>query len=153
MNPEVEIIPHDPASSAAQKMLDALWDEIETRYRFSAPNGITPELFNDPLSGFWVAEAGNEPAGSIGLIPLSTDTAELEGMYVAPDHRGTGVAQKLVETFEAHARANGFKSICLRAGEPQPEALRFYEKMGFRRIANYGQWVGDPDAWCLGKEI
>ena len=87
------------------------------------------------------------------MIPLSEDLAELEAMYVAPAHRGSGVGQRLMETFERYADESGFRSICLRAGKPQPEALRFYEKMGFRRIENYGQWVGDPSAWRYGKYL
>ena len=153
MSNDVEIDQQDPKSPGAQEMLDALWDEIQRRYEFTAPIALKPELFSDARGGFWIARANDEPVGSIGLIPLAEDTAELEAMYVAPGYRGTGVAKRLLQTLDDHARQHGFTSICLRAGEPQPEALHFYDKVGFKRIANYGRWVGDPAAWCFGKEL
>jgi GNAT superfamily N-acetyltransferase len=41
------------------------------------------------------------------------------------------VALMLLAALEAHARNNGIEVLRLRAGEPQPEALRFYTTAGF----------------------
>ena len=134
-------------------MLDALWDEIQRRYGFTAPNGIHPEDFSGSRAGFWVALAGESPVGSIAIKPLSEDAAELDAMYVVPEFRGRGVAQRLMHTLEDHARQHGFAFVRLRAGGPQPEAVRFYEKMGFHRIPCFGRWVADDTAWCFEKAV
>lgn len=151
MTSEVVIIPQAPDSAPAQAMLEALWAEIQRRYEFSAPNGIHPEAFSGPRAGFWVAMAGDMPVGSIAIKPLGEDSCELDAMYVAPEFRGAGVAQRLLDTLEAHARRHGFTGIRLRAGGPQPEAVRFYEKMGFYRIPCFGHWIEDRTAWCFEK--
>ncbi len=151
MKSEVIITAQDPTTPPARAMLDALWDEIQRRYGFNASNGIHPEQFQEPRAGFWVAWAGDMPVGSLGLMPLSLETAELDGMYVAPAYRGVGVAQRLLLTLENHSRLHGFRILRLRAGAPQPEAVRFYEKMGFSRIPPFGRWVDDPTAWCFEK--
>jgi len=150
---EVVIASQDPNEAPARAMLDALWDEIQRRYGFTAPNGIHPSDFIGPRGGFWVAFAGDSPIGSIGLRPLSEEAAEVDAMYVAPLFRGAGVAQRLMRIFEEYARDHGFAVVRLRAGEPQPEAVRFYEKTGFRRIPSFGKWVGDDTAWCFEKEL
>ena len=134
-------------------MLDALWDEIQRRYEFTSPNGIPPKDFTGPRAGFWVALDGDIPVGSIAIKPLSEDASELDAMYVTPEFRGTGVAQKLMRTVEEYARQQGFTLIRLRTGAPQPESVRFYQKMGFRRIPSFGRWVKDDTAWCFEKEL
>jgi putative acetyltransferase len=149
----VVVVAQPPDSAPAHAMLAALWDEIQQRYEFTAPNVMTPQSFSDPRGGFWVAFAGDRPVGSIGLMPFSEDIAELDGMYVAPDFRGLGVAQQLMSTVEAHARQHGFAAIRLRTGGPQPEAVRFYQKVGFERIPPFGKWVEDETAWCFEKAV
>jgi len=153
MPSEVMIASHDPSSLHARAMLDALWGEIQRRYGFTAPNGIHPEDFTGPGAGFWVAVADEVPVGSLGLKPLSPGTGELDGMYVAPELRGTGLAQRLMDALEKHARAHGIGVLRLRAGSPQPEAVRFYAKVGFSRIPCFGKWVGDDTAWCFEKVL
>jgi Acetyltransferase (GNAT) family len=44
--------------------------------------------------------------------------AELDVIYVAPRHRGAGVARALLAALEAHARGAGVSVLRLRAGEP-----------------------------------
>lgn len=153
MTATVIIAPQDPYSILAQTMLRAHWNEIRQRYALTSSQGILPESFHVPRAGFWVALAGETPIGSVGLKPFSDHIAEVSAMYVSPDFRGAGIAQNLMQTLEQHARQHTFTSIRLRAGGPQPEAVRFYNKMGFRPIARYGQWSDDHSAWCFEKEL
>ena len=91
--------------------------------------------------------------GSIALMPLENGVAEMDVMYVAPSHRGSGVARDLLDALEDHARHAGIAEVRLRAGDPQPEAMRFYAKSGFTPIASFGRWVDDPTARCLARRI
>lgn len=68
------------------------------------------------------------------------DIAELNALYVVPV-RKQGVAQALLHEFETIARRNSFCVIRLRAGVEQPEALRFYQKMGFHLISCFGEYA------------
>lgn len=61
------------------------------------------------------------------------------------------MAQALLGSLEEHARDVGLEVVRLRAGDPQPEALRFYETAGFRPIEPFGRWVGDETARCFEK--
>lgn len=150
---DIKVTAIDPHSAAAGTMLDALWDEIQHRYGFVAPRGIDPGEFETAPARFWVAFADDTPIGSIAVKPLAGPVAELDAMYVAPGFRGTGVAQQLLRTLEQHARDHHLVAIRLRAGEPQPEALRFYQKAGFVPIPCFGGWVDDGTARCLEKTL
>ena len=61
--------------------------------------------------------------------------------------------QKLMAAAVKHAKENNFTLLKLRAGAPQPEALRFYEKEGFTRIPAFGKWVDDSTAVCMQKKL
>jgi len=134
-------------------MGEALWGEIQRRYGFSAPDPFDPAAFAGPVGAFWVATQGDRPVGSVALAPLDSRTAELDVMYVVPQARGAGVAQALLAALEEHARAHGVATIVLRAGEPQPEALRFYAASGFTPVAPFGRWVDDDTARCFTKRL
>lgn len=153
MELEIIIRKEVPTSPAAKLMVDALWNEIQVRYGFNAPNPIDLHTFSTARAGFWLAWQDNQPVGSIAITALQSNEAELDVMYVLPSCRGGGVAQQLLRTAEQHARVNGFTVLKLRAGAPQPEALRFYEKEGFRKIPAFGKWVFDETAICFAKEV
>ncbi len=56
-------------------------------------------------------------------------------MWVAPDHRGAGVADGLVDDVVAWARAEGASRLVLWALLPAARAQAFYERYGFTRGA------------------
>jgi putative acetyltransferase len=142
----------DPSSPEARAMSDALWEEVQLRYGFEAPNPFDPAEFTGPVGGFWLATTSDDrPVGSIALTPLDPPAAELDMVYVAPEYRRAGVAQLLLAALEAHARDAGVEVLRLRAGEPQPEALRFYTAAGFVPIPPFDKWVGDDTARCFEK--
>jgi GNAT superfamily N-acetyltransferase len=143
----------DPTSSDAVLLAGALWAEIQDRYGFRAPDPFDPADFTGPIGGFWIATVGGRSVGSVALAALERDVAELDVMYVAPDHRRAGVARALLVALEGHARSVGIKVLRLRAGEPQSEALGFYQSMGFTPMPAFGKWVDDATARCLEKML
>lgn len=153
MSADVTIVDCDPSSPDARAMAAALWDEIQTRYGFVADDPFDPAACTGPVGGFWLALHDGRPVGSIALAPLSDGVAEVDVMYVSAEVRGAGVAQALLTRLEEHARAVDVSELKLRAGEPQPEALRFYEKAGFTPIPAFGRWVGDSTARCFAKTL
>lgn len=118
-------------SAAAQRMIDALWNEIKQRYNFDSPCDMMPEDFMPPKGKFWIAFDSDEPVGSIALKHLNNNIGELDAMYVVPQKRGENIAQRLLGTLEEHAKHAALSELVLRAGTGQPEAMRFYEREGF----------------------
>lgn len=62
--------------------------------------------------------------GSIGLVPLW----HVEGVYVTPEWRGTGVLQTLVAAMHAEARALGLQTVYPAA--QQDALVHFIERIG-----------------------
>ena len=55
----------------------------------------------------------------------------LVAMWVLPDHRGTGVAQALVEAVVGWAREDGAERVLLSVVDTNEVGRRLYERMGF----------------------
>ena len=83
---------------------------------------------------FWVARAGGEVAGTIAAIRIAEDAVALRKMFVGAEHRGDGLAARLMETLVAWARHEGVRTIYLGTTAVMSAAHRFYAKHGFARI-------------------
>ncbi|KAA5610122.1 GNAT family N-acetyltransferase [Rhodovastum atsumiense] len=102
-------------------------------------DGEVPELralatyFAERDGALWVAEAGGAVVGMVGTHPLGEGAWEICKLYVARPQRGRGVAQALITTAEAHARAHGATAMKLWSDTRFERAHRFYEKHAYVR--------------------
>jgi ribosomal protein S18 acetylase RimI-like enzyme len=82
--------------------------------------------------------AGGEPVGLMGLLrqPASrmAHRATLIMVYVRASHRGTGLADALLDTMLAAARTGGIRQVELAASAENPRALAFYRRRGFSEV-------------------
>ncbi len=96
----------------------------------------------------------NGQAIACGAIKKYDDQAmEVKRMYSLPSARGHGVATVLLEALETWALELGFSQCILETGVKQPEAIRLYEKNGYHRIPNYGQYAGVETSLCFDKQL
>ena len=105
------------------------------------------------MVAFFVAYEDGMPAGCGGLRALSADEAEIKRMYVTPAHRGTGISIALLEALEAYGRETGLTRLVLETGNLQPDAIRFYEREGYRRIPNFGAYADSERSVCYEKAL
>lgn len=61
----------------------------------------------------------------------SSPVAFLEGIYVDPAHRGTGVARQLVAAVEAWARSRGTQELASDTGLDNLESQAMHQALGF----------------------
>ena len=73
-----------------------------------------------------VAEQGNHIAG-FAVVLIDDDEAELDGLFVEPQHWRKGVGAALVDVAVHEARRRGLAMMVIA----NPSARQFYEKCGF----------------------
>jgi len=78
---------------------------------------------------------------------------EVKRMYVSPNHRGKGIAKKILSELEQWTKELGCKRCILETGVNQPEALALYHNSGFKRILNYGQYANVKTSFCFEKVL
>jgi GNAT superfamily N-acetyltransferase len=100
-----------------------------------------------------VAYFGETPVGCGAIKEFSPEVMEVKRMYVPLKHRSQGIASLVLQELEKWAKELGYKKCILETGKKQPEAIRLYEKCGYKRIPNYGQYAGVENSVCYEKVI
>nr|WP_203935390.1 GNAT family N-acetyltransferase [Planosporangium mesophilum] len=141
----------DPAGTALRAAQRA---ELDERYGCDDHEPGTPPSAAD-IDVFLVA-VDREQGRALGcgaLRRLDASVAEIKRMYVVPDARGTGVATGILRALEQAAVARGWLSLRLETGTAQPDAIRFYEREGYRSIPLFGSYVGSSVSVCYERVL
>lgn len=137
----VAIEPADPASADARLCIGAYLHELEQRFEsgFDPARSVSanPEELVPPAGLFLLAYLDGRPVGCGGLKVTGRRLGEIKRMWVAPDARGLGIAQRLLDALERHAVGMGLTTLQLDTNRSLKEAHALYVRNGYREIARY----------------
>lgn len=148
----MRIVRTDGASAEFRALVGELDKELWERYPDTMHSYVGGNIVDDEVRVV-VSYEGDEAVGCGCLREFEGDrgTIELKRMFVRRDCRGKGHSVAIVQELVAWAAELGFEAVRLETGTRQPEAIRLYEKTGFRRIPNYGGYVDDPESVCMER--
>jgi len=95
-------------------------------------------ITNDPNQELVVIEDNDKVIGTLQLTFIQYLTyqggirAQIEAVRVHQDYRGKGIGQKLFKWSISKAKEKGAHVLQLTTDKKRPEALVFYEKLGFK---------------------
>jgi len=142
----------DPASPEVGELIEQL-DRYQAGLYPAASNHLVPaELLRRPDVVFLTARLGGRVVGC-GAFVNRGEYAEIKRMFVVPESRGKKVGRRLLDELERRARAAGLRLARLETGVAQPEALRLYERAGYRRRGPFGDYPEDPCSMFLEKAL
>ncbi len=95
----------------------------------------------------------NNPVGCGAFKEFDENTAEIKRMFVLPDFRGQGIAFAILKELEFWASEIKYSICVLETGKKQPEAIGLYQKAGYAKIPNYGQYENVENSVCMKKRI
>lgn len=125
----VALLADDVLGSKRERFEDPL---PESYYR--AFDQIDP----DPNQELVVVESGGEVVGTLQLTILQYLTyqggarAQIEAVRIASHLRGSGLGTQVFEWAIQRAQERGCHLIQLTTDKSRPDALRFYQKLGFK---------------------
>lgn len=93
------------------------------------------------------------PAACGAFKKIDEDTVEIKRMFTNPELRKRGLGSSIVKELETWAKELGYKRAVLETSKELKNAISVYEKSGFQRISNYGQYVGVDSSVCFEKEL
>jgi diamine N-acetyltransferase len=147
----------NPVKAQDQPVLHTLMDEVyRDAYRYVwydagdwyvdliyNPTTVTKELARARSHYYFVEVEGRK----IGILkydyPFSPhqvnipESMKLHRLYLHRDFHGKGIAQALLLHCEEVAKENNLKSIWLEVMACQPQAKKFYQKVGFEHLLSY----------------
>lgn len=86
---------------------------------------------DSPLDEEKVRFVAEEDEEIVGFSDYNSETNELSGLYVKPDHTGKGIGKKLLDKAEEDARKNGLENLWCKS---TITAKDFYQKHGYKII-------------------
>lgn len=142
----------DSANADFQELVKALDLDLKTRdgddHLFYANLNKTAVL-----KYVLVAYKGDTAVGCGALREYAPGLIEVKRMYVRPDHRGRGIASRILSALEDWCRELGYSKCILETGRNQPEAIGLYQKSNYRNIPNYGSYAGAYNSVCFEKKL
>jgi len=139
----VVIEPADPASTDARACIDAYLRELDGRFEsgFDATLGPSadPQELVPPSGVLLLARLDEDALGCGALKVLGEGIGEIKRMWVAPDARGLGIAQRMLDALEAQARAMSLHTLRLDTNRTLLEARALYVRNGYVEIPRYNE--------------
>ncbi len=119
----------------------ALWDGYLAFYGTARDAALKDATFarllpgGDPAMEGWLALAGGRPAGLVHLIFHrhcwhQADILYLQDLFVAPEHRGTGLGRALIEHAYVRADAAGAADVYWLTQADNAQARALYDRVG-----------------------
>ena len=98
-----------------------------------------------PHGALVLARYRMRPVGCAGIQRLNEEVGELKRLYVRPEMRGMGVAQRLLEGALRAAASLGYTTLRLDSFEGMHEAMALYRRLGFHEIERYEGSMVTPE--------
>lgn len=148
----IRLLRTDSSNSHFQQLVEELDADLAIR------DGDDHEFYHqynsiDMLDKVVVAYVYDIPVGCGAIKTFGDDSMEIKRMFTPVPHRGKGVATAVLKELESWARESGAKSCILETGIANPEAISLYQKHGYERIENYGQYEGVETSRCFLKRV
>lgn len=144
-----------PAEPAALGLLRASDEYLSSLYPPESTHLESATALAAPHVAFFGAFVDGQLLGCGALKRMEDDGVygEIKRVFVAPLHRGRGIARALMALIEAHAAENGLPLLRLETGVRQPEALQLYRVLGYQIRGPFGSYGPDPLSVFLEKTL
>ena len=133
----IQIVRLTKATQAAQAILQEYYETVNV---WSVTGrGAIQAIIDTAASGVWLAYLGKEVVGCVVLrrLEFMPNSSECKRLYVKPWARGRGIADKLLDAQEIHARNEGIEWIYLDSYDDLKTAIALYERRGYARCERY----------------
>ena len=142
----------DPACLDARALIDELDAFLTSMYPAESNHLLSIESLQAPEVTFLLLRVDGKAAGC-GAFVRHGDYAELKRMFVRPEYRGLKLGRRLVDELESRILLGGIRAARLETGIRQVEALALYEKAGYVRRGEFGEYAADPLSVFMEKQL
>lgn len=108
-----------------------------------------------PGIAFFVMRDRGAAVGMGAFKRIDDRHAEIKSMHILAEHRGRGLARRMLDHLMAEAAAAGFRQLSLETGvQPGFAAARvLYEKAGFSVCGPFEGYWNDPNSLFMTRNL
>ena len=142
----LEIQLEDPATPDVAALLREHLEDMRSNSPPESVHALDLEALRRPGISFWTVREDGELLGCGAMKHLDAETGEIKSMRTAQQHRGRGVADRLLVHIIEAARQRGLRRLSLETGTPDDfaAARRLYARHGFVECAPFADYRLDP---------
>ncbi|HYG16450.1 MAG TPA: GNAT family N-acetyltransferase [Bacteroidia bacterium] len=107
----------------------------------------------DAIKNVVVVYYGGQPAGCGCFKRFGDNFVEMKRVFVDTQHRNKGIATNVMAELEKWAAEEGYSRAVLETGTRQHEAIKLYEKIGYRKIPNFPPYDEMEFSVCYEKRL
>lgn len=151
----MNIVVDDLSGAQIAEFLRGHVTEMRTVSPPESSHALDIDALRQPDVTFWSVMDGDTVVGCGALKRLDAAHAELKSMRTAPEHRGSGIASRLLEHILAEARRAGFSKVSLETGSNEffAGARKLYEKFGFTYCEPFADYEPDPNSVFMTRSL
>lgn len=154
--PDVAIAEETPLQDDMRRLIVELNAAIAEQEPETPPEfqfQMTAEEMARADTTVWVARRGGVALGCCALRRIGGGTGEIKRMYVRPQARGLGIADRMLAVVEERAARDGLERLALETGLLFHAAHRVYERAGFVRTGAFADYPDSGYAAFYAKPI
>lgn len=99
------------------------------------------------------ARVDGKLVGIGGLELRERGAGELKRFFVTPEHRGTGLADALLDALFDCARVHQLDLVRLETGDKPRAAIALYRRHGFVPIPRFGPYLASETSVCMQRLV
>lgn len=108
-----------------------------------------------PEITFWTAWDGAQLLGCGALKEIDPSHGEIKSMHTAVEHRGKGVAGRLLQRIVDEARSRSYRRLSLETGSMDEfiPARALYSRFGFTVTVPFAEYKVDPNSVFMTLDV
>ena len=107
----------------------------------------------DKINHVVLAYRDDMPVACGAIKEFDPETMEIKRMFTWEEFRGKGFASAVLDELETWAQELGYSKCILETGKRLPDAVRLYQRKGYKLIPNYGQYIHMENSICFEKKL
>ena len=138
---EIDLVVYD--ASYKQRVFDftdRCFEELGKEFEPEGRHYFYNDIAN-AFEAFYCLVDEEKVIGTVALNKIDAYTVELKALYLDKAYRGQHLGTRLIKAAIDEANARGFKFMVLDSMSKYKEALRLYEKCGFRNTERFNDNV------------
>lgn len=109
-----------------------LWVDVSVKeHEFKEWEEEISKLDEKEYEKIIVAVCDGKVIGTMAYKKINEEIAEIKRVYIYPEHRGNGIAKKMLDTTLYMIKENKYKKVIIETWENFISGRRFYEKNNF----------------------